>query len=164
MRLPLATVLTLVPIAAASGTTHVITQSGFTFSPSVVNVAPGDTIQWVRTGGNHTVTSGTSCQSNGIFNGALNATNPSFTWVVPKSAAGTTIGFFCSPHCSFGMTGSINVGAKPNPADLNGDGFVNAADLTILLGTWGTSGAADLDGNGIVGPGDLSILLAAWTG
>jgi hypothetical protein len=48
------------------------------------------------------------------------------------------------------------------PADLDGDGSVGAADLTILLGAWGTSGAADLDGNGTVGASDLTILLGAW--
>lgn len=153
----------LVPVAAASATTHVITQSGFTFSPATVKAAPGDTIQWVRTGGSHTVTAGSSCQSSGLFNGVLNSSNTSFTWVVPKSAAGTTVGFFCIPHCSFGMSGTIVVGEPTAREDLNGDGSVNAADLAILLGAWGGTGPADLDGNGSVGAEDLAILLAAWT-
>jgi hypothetical protein len=48
--------------------------------------------------------------------------------------------------------------------DLNGDGLVNGADLTILLGSWGPCGGcpADLDGDGSVGAADLAILLAAW--
>ncbi|MEY3026245.1 MAG: Dockerin type domain [Planctomycetota bacterium] len=50
-----------------------------------------------------------------------------------------------------------------NPADLNGDGIVNSADLTILLNQWGTSGSsADLNGDGTVGSADLSILLSSW--
>lgn len=49
------------------------------------------------------------------------------------------------------------------PADLTCDGAVGPADLTILLGSWGTSGAGDLDGDGIVGAADLAILLGAWT-
>ncbi|MDZ4753791.1 MAG: hypothetical protein SGJ11_04770, partial [Phycisphaerae bacterium] len=53
--------------------------------------------------------------------------------------------------------------ATGNPADLNGDGIVNAMDLSILLGAWGgRGGAADLDHNGVVGAGDLAILLGAW--
>ena len=49
------------------------------------------------------------------------------------------------------------------PADLNNDGSVGAADLSALLGAWGTGGgAADISGNGIVGAEDLSIMLAAW--
>lgn len=51
----------------------------------------------------------------------------------------------------------------PNPADLNGDGVVNAADLATLLANWGTPGPGDLNGDGTVGPADLASLLAAWT-
>ncbi|MBL9119573.1 MAG: hypothetical protein JNL80_06650 [Phycisphaerae bacterium] len=47
-------------------------------------------------------------------------------------------------------------------ADLNGDGGVNAADLSILLGAWGGTGSANLDGSGVVNAADLSILLGAW--
>jgi hypothetical protein len=50
------------------------------------------------------------------------------------------------------------------PADLNGDGLVNAGDLALLLAAWGTGdSAADIDLDGAVGAGDLAILLAAWS-
>ncbi len=57
--------------------------------------------------------------------------------------------------------------AKPNPADLDGDGSVGASDLAILLGSWGpcpTEGdcPADLDGDGVVDALDLAILLGSW--
>ncbi len=49
-------------------------------------------------------------------------------------------------------------------ADLNGDGRVDAADLSMLLNAWGSNDAlADLNGNGWVDAADLSILLNAWT-
>jgi choice-of-anchor B domain-containing protein len=48
------------------------------------------------------------------------------------------------------------------PADLNGDGAVDGADLGILLGNWGNPGAADLDGNGTVDGADLGALVADW--
>ncbi len=51
--------------------------------------------------------------------------------------------------------------------DLNGDGFVDAADLAILLGEWGavcTAGCtADLNGDGTVDAADLALLLGAWS-
>jgi hypothetical protein len=47
--------------------------------------------------------------------------------------------------------------------DLNGDGTVNAEDLAILLGAWGTA-LADLDGDGTTNASDLAILLGAWNG
>lgn len=49
-----------------------------------------------------------------------------------------------------------------NTADLDGDGQVCGADLTILLGNWGTCCTGDLDGDGTVSGADLTILLAAW--
>ncbi len=51
---------------------------------------------------------------------------------------------------------------RTNPADLNGDGLVGAADLAIMLDAWGGTGPADLNGDGVVGAADLSILLDAW--
>ena len=50
----------------------------------------------------------------------------------------------------------------PCPGDLDGNGTVDASDLTALLAAWGGSGAPDLDGSGSVDASDLTILLAAW--
>jgi len=47
------------------------------------------------------------------------------------------------------------------PADLDGDGSVTAADLSALLGSWGTPGG-DVDGNGNTDAADLSALLGSW--
>ena len=59
---------------------------------------------------------------------------------------------------------NIDCGAT-NPADLNGDGLVNATDLATLLGQWGaTSGVADVNGDGIVDAIDLALLMGAWNG
>jgi len=55
------------------------------------------------------------------------------------------------------MNGSCTFG------DLNGDGVVGQADLAILLGSWGGSGAADLNNDGLVGSADLALLLGAWS-
>jgi hypothetical protein len=55
-----------------------------------------------------------------------------------------------------------------DPADLNGDGVVDVADLLELLAQWGACAdppepcTADLDGNGQVDVADLLQLLAAW--
>ena len=55
-----------------------------------------------------------------------------------------------------------------NPADLNDDSVIDAADLAILLGLWGPCPpkggcAGDLDGDGSVGASDVTVLLASWT-
>jgi hypothetical protein len=55
-------------------------------------------------------------------------------------------------------------GGTVEPADLTGDGVVNAADLAALLAAWGNAGSpADIDGDGTVGAQDLAALLARWT-
>lgn len=49
------------------------------------------------------------------------------------------------------------------PADLNGDGMVDGADLGLLIAAWdATSGAADINGDGVVDGADLGLLIAAW--
>ncbi len=142
----------------------VINQAGATFSPSVVSAAVGDSIRWVWAGGGHTVTSGTECTADGLFDGDLGSTTPSFTWIVPASVAGTSVGYFCVPHCFFFMTGTINVAAAGPAGDVNGDGIVNGLDLTILLSAWGTtSGPADLNHDAIVNGLDLTLILSSWT-
>ena len=52
-----------------------------------------------------------------------------------------------------------------DPADLNGDGLINGADLAIMLGTWGACEGcvADLNFDGLVNGADLAILLGAWS-
>lgn len=51
----------------------------------------------------------------------------------------------------------------PCPADLNGDGMIDAADLGLLIGDWGMDGAAtDINGDGTVDGGDLAYILSAW--
>ncbi|MFO0875297.1 MAG: FG-GAP-like repeat-containing protein [Phycisphaerales bacterium] len=59
-------------------------------------------------------------------------------------------------------TGVLTVTCNGCPADLDGNGIVNGADLGILLGQWGGAGSADLDGNGVVNGADLGALLASW--
>jgi hypothetical protein len=56
-------------------------------------------------------------------------------------------------------------GAAPSncPADLDGNGAVDPADLALLLGAWGTAGG-DIDGNGTTDPADLALLLGSWGG
>jgi hypothetical protein len=56
----------------------------------------------------------------------------------------------------------VTLATAGNPADLDGSGTVDGADLAILLGQWGGPGTADLDGSGSVDGADLAILLGAW--
>ena len=159
--------LVLVMSGAVAGAAHAavitVSVSNFAFTPANVTAAPGDTIRWVRVSGNHTATSGAPCSPNGTFDLPVNSVFTSATWVVPASAAGTTVRYYCAPHCT-SMQGTIVVTQPaPNP-DLNGDGVVNGDDLGLLLAAWGaTGGPADLNDDGSVNGDDLGILLGDWT-
>jgi hypothetical protein len=62
-------------------------------------------------------------------------------------------------------TGVGDPGTEPTDeceADFNGDGVVDGADLSNLLGDWGQVSNDDLDGIPGIGGGDLAVLLGAW--
>lgn len=53
--------------------------------------------------------------------------------------------------------------ACPDCPDLNGDCVVDGADLTLLLGVWGTDDPqADFDNSGDVDGADLAVILGGW--
>jgi len=71
--------------------------------------------------------------------------------------------------CGSSVSGAAILSVAPPvecPADANGDGAVNGADLSVLLATFGTSQPAgtngDLNGDGVVNGADLSVLLAGF--
>ena len=66
-----------------------------------------------------------------------------------------------------GGTGTLTLTCTPDapcPADIDGNGAVDSADLGSLLSSWGTCAGcgADLDGNGVVDSADLGSLLSSW--
>lgn len=123
---------------------------------------------------------------NDIAPNCFTGTNPWAAWIdaTNNGASGTYAGFPLTQDLVAGttyyicvggfsaltgnITGFLTIDGPPqpplNPADLNGDGFVNAADLAMLLSAWGLPGAADIDGDGTAGAPDLGMLLNAWTG
>ena len=86
----------------------------------------------------------------------------SFTAVCGKSYY-ISVGSFSATAFGNGTLTITQAGScgAPCPADLNNDGQVSSADITILLSGWGTS-SPDLNGDGIVGSADITVLLSAW--
>ena len=121
--------------------------SGYSFTPTVVNVFP------LPAGG-----------QTGVGPLTLTFTGPppaGWRLHVPVSIHNANLGICCSTELWL-------QGPTPCPpscsADLNGDGAVNGADLALLLGAWGSSsgGCADLNGDGTVNGADLAVMLGAW--
>lgn len=118
---------------ASAQTTHQVIQSGLDFIPDNLTIAPGDTVEWVWGGGIHTVTSGTPCTADGLFDLPLDGTAPTVSFTF--NSAGT-FDYFCIPHCTLGMTGVINVsGPAPVPA-LPGWGLAGLVCVAIGAGAW----------------------------
>ncbi|MFO0829823.1 MAG: hypothetical protein U0572_16905 [Phycisphaerales bacterium] len=64
--------------------------------------------------------------------------------------------------CNNVVNYAVTLEASQCSADLDGNGAVDAADLGILLGQWGSVGSADLNASGTVDAADLGVLLGAW--
>jgi len=61
-----------------------------------------------------------------------------------------------------GVEGSVDA-CPPCEGDLDGSGAVDAGDIAMLLGAWGTrNDEADVTGDGIVDAADLSVVLGGW--
>jgi plastocyanin len=152
----------VIVVEASSGTVHEVQQDGLTFQPADITVEPGDTVRWIWNGGGHTVTSGSDCTyDETYFDAPLNGDNSMFEWTVPDDLTGT-LDYFCRPHCTLDMVGTITVDA-PCIGDLDGDDVVGVTDLLEILAAWGDGGGpADIDNSGFVDVADLLLLLAAW--
>ena len=142
--------------------THYVTASGYQFSPDVLYINAGDTIQWNYVSGlPHTVTTGTNCLWDQYFHASLASFNPVVIWVVPIDAP-SEIPYFCLPHCNDGMTAMIYV-THVCVADINGDDVVDVVDLLAVLDAWGTNNElADVNGDGAVNVTDLLAVVGNW--
>lgn len=62
---------------------------------------------------------------------------------------------------------TVSSTTPPMPGDVNGDGTVDALDLSVVLNNWGKSGQTyaqgDLNSDGTVDALDLSIILTNWS-
>lgn len=105
-----------VSLPASAQTTHVVNQSGFSFQPQNITIKVGDTVQWVHSQGDHTVTSGTGASGSGaLFNSLLTPAVPTFSFtfgaafVAANPMPGGVYDYHCIPHLFFGMIGSVKV-------------------------------------------------------
>ena len=141
---------------------HEVSQQGVTFIPETITVAPGDTVRWTWNNGGHTATSGdieTCTEDNTYFNLLLDQDHATAMWVVPEDMP-DEVEYICIYHCELLHVGRILKASLPG--DLNNDGMIDGADLTLLLGCWGGA-CGDINGDKITDGTDLSILLGGWS-
>lgn len=90
---------------------NTVTVKSNTFAPAQLTVKVGDTVTWVWAGGSHNVVSGANCTED--------ATPPTFSSGAPTADMSTkfthtftkagSFEYFCTPHCSVGMKGTVVV-------------------------------------------------------
>lgn len=115
---------------------------------------------------------GASCPGTGLFGGALLGCNDDSAGCADNSST-VTVNVVAGKSYRIQLGGwgnqtghatmNIHCGA-PCPADVDGNGVVNGADLGLLLGQWGVNGSADLNDDNIVNGADLGLMLGAWGG
>ena len=107
-------------------------------------------------------TSGSANETENRGGGIFNDTNSGFTTVENSVVCGNWRGQIAGFYTDRGGN-LISDQCDCHPSDINCDGNVDGADLTILLGYWGTENTrADLNFDGIVDGADLTILLGDW--
>lgn len=97
-----------------SQTTHDVTVQNFSFSPQTLTITTGDIVKWNNISGTHNV----RANDNSFYFGAALPAPWEFTHTF------TTPGdfpYYCEPHASMGMTGTIIV---QNPVGVNDDEIV----------------------------------------
>jgi plastocyanin len=97
---------TTFPVDVAPGGNH-------SFSPVFVSIQQGDTVKWTWRASGHTVTSGTPGHPSGLFDTGIRSSGFTFSFTFPEAG---TFSYYCIPHGSFGMVGSVTVAAAtPTP-------------------------------------------------
>lgn len=142
-----------------------VAQSGVNFIPDTIAVSPGDTVRWTWNNGGHSAHSGdtdTCTEDNTHFALYLDDFHPGAIWVVPEDMP-DTVDYLCIFHCELQHVGTINRKGDSCVGDLDGNNKVDGADLSQMLGAWGTNDPnADLTKDGLVDGADLSTLLGSW--
>jgi len=102
------TLLSICVVSITSAAVHEVDIVNFEFVPDILTIQQGDSVHWTNsTSTIHTVTSGSECTSDGIFDSGSLGEGEDFGWHFTTQG---TFPYFCIPHCqSQGMVGSVEV-------------------------------------------------------
>lgn len=92
---------------SGQGNVRIVRLAGTSFSPAVLDIAPGTTVRWVVDNGSHTVTPDNATQA-GAWTGTATL-NAGATFEHTFTVAGQNYAYHCLPHRNLGMTGTIRV-------------------------------------------------------
>jgi plastocyanin len=126
-----------------------VTMTNFRFTPADATINVGDTVTWNNQQGFHDSVSGANGVPNGLWNsgtqfGRLMGPGESFS--VAFSAPGT-FPYYCSPHWTLGMAGSVRVIAANAPPVVSIIDPPNGADFSPPANISFQVAASDPDGS-----------------
>src|SRR5687767_12615741 len=144
-----ALVLLMFSTYPGSAATVPVAMTNFRFDPANVTINAGDTVTWNNQQGFHDTVSGANGVPSGLWNstaqfGRLMFPGESFSFTFN---AGGTFPYFCTPHWTIGMNGSVQVNAANAPPVVsiinppNGANFSPPANITFQVN------ASDPDGS-----------------
>ena len=126
--LSLVALLAFAPSAWAQGQEVTVRMEDNFFDPANITVEPGTTVTWVQSGNNaHTTTSYDGLWDSGLIEGGSGGTF-SFTFEEPG-----TFDYFCIPHESLGMIGSVTVTGSTATATATALSDTGGPPITPLL-------------------------------
>jgi len=106
--------LLLLALGANAGQRRVdVGTGGLSFGPQNATLNQGDQVTWVWVGSGHSVENGidpnTDPNAGMIFTTPTLSLPAAFTWKADRTG---TIAYYCFPHFSFGMTGTLQISAS----------------------------------------------------
>ena len=105
----------LVPVFSFAQTVHVVEVRNFEFVPMNVDIAVGDTVEWRWIVGMHTTTSDSTTGQN-VWDAPIDISHQVFRFVITATGVHH---YYCIPHQSLGMVGTITATAVNGVEDEN---------------------------------------------
>jgi plastocyanin/glucose/arabinose dehydrogenase len=101
-------------LAMGAGAATVDVEVGdFSFEPATIDIQVGDTVRWSWVNGQpHTVTSGSSCTPDRLFDSGARSVGATSTFTFTRPGR---FPYFCRLHCAEGMVGAVNVAEETPP-------------------------------------------------
>jgi hypothetical protein len=156
-------------LGTSTGGSYTISDSTAPTTPTALTMASHTVttvnLTWTASTDNVAVT-GYKIYRNGTQVGTNTTNSFADSGLTPGTSYTYTVAAYDAANNTSAQSTAYSASTTTQPGDINGDGHVNATDLSILATNFGKSGMilaqGDLNGDGVVNVFDLSLLAAHW--